>query len=625
MLDIPAAHYWVILAFALYLIGVMVFSFFSHRVMSKGSFVNSYFLGNRGLGGWVLALTVAATAVSGGTFMGFPSLIYTNGWVMALWICSYMVVPLTAMALMGKRINQVARISGAVTMPDVFRDRFQSPTLGILATLLILLFLTFNLVAQFKAGGLVLREAIRLNPPPAEVLEISVSPERQLVVKFSSNGNETTQRTAMPTKTAQFIGHEVDPDARAVRVKFVDDGREMTKLVRFPAELLTIPGFGWKVEKGYLIGLLLFAFTVIAYTTYGGFWAVTMTDVFEGLVMLGGVLLMAILAINAVPTAPSGATGLAAANEWLIAQDPALVYGPGFNGFLPLGMAFSFYLMWSMSSAGQPSGMVRLMAFKDTGSLRRALVLVAFYYMIVYSAIIIIFICARAIFPTEYLREMGSEGEPDAIMPAMALKVAPSPFLAGLLLAAPYAAIMSTVAAFLLMISSSLVRDLYQRSLNPNASQKSMKILSYSVTALVGVVVMLGAMNPPSFLQYIIVFTGSGQSCAFLMPMLFLLFWKRTTKAGALAGMLLGVGSVLGLYALGWIDNRTQDQPDLWVRSLLGWLPGWGEIRSDKFAPLTPLGLDPLFWGMIGSLLGTVLVSKITRSDPAQTARYFPE
>src|SRR5262245_9380328 len=119
----------VLVAFALYLVGVAALGVFAHRYMTKGSFVKEYFLGNRGLGPWVLALTIAATAISGGTFMGFPSLIYSKGWVMALWICSYMVVPLTAMVWLGKRMNQVARIGGSVYLPVVFRDSLQSPAL----------------------------------------------------------------------------------------------------------------------------------------------------------------------------------------------------------------------------------------------------------------------------------------------------------------------------------------------------------------------------------------------------------------------------------------------------------------------------------------------------------------
>src|SRR5262245_36057861 len=252
-IDLAPDSWQVLVAFACYLVGVVLLGVFSHRYLSKGSFVKEYFLGNRGLGPWVLALTVAATAISGGTFMGFPSLIYTNGWVMALWIASYMVVPLMTMALMGKRINQVARIAGAVTVPDVLRDRFGSAALGVVSTLLILLFLVFNLVGQFKAGATVMEQAMRL--PPGSV---------------------------------------------------------------------QVPLVGAVIEQGYLVGLLVFALTVIAYTTYGGFWAVTWTDVLEGLVMLIGVVVMAVLAVRAVPSI-DGLHGLEAATEHLRRQDPRVV------------------------------------------------------------------------------------------------------------------------------------------------------------------------------------------------------------------------------------------------------------------------------------------------------------
>jgi SSS family transporter len=545
----------VLVAFAGYLVGVMTLGIVAHRYLKRGSFVKEYFLGNRGLGPWVLALTIAATAVSGGTFMGFPSLIYTNGWIMALWIASYMVVPITTMALMGKRINQAARISGSVTVPDVLRDRFQSPAFGLLATCLILLFLTVNLVAQFKGGGLVMKEAMRL--PPAVV---------------------------------------------------------------------TLPAVNWEIDQGYLIGLIVFAGTVIAYTTYGGFWAVTWTDVLEGLVMLFGVVLMAILAVLAVPAIEVNGqtlTGLAAATERLRQEDPALVQGPGPKNFLPLGMAFSFFLMWSLMAAGQPSGMVRLMSFKDTPSLRRALMLVVAYYVLTYISLVIIFVCARAIFPTQYLKDIGSEGQPDSIMPAMTRHLA-HPLLAGLLLAAPYAAIMSTVAAFLLMISSSLVRDIYQRTINPNVSDRTIKIGSYVVTALVGIVVSIGALRPPGFLQYVIVFTGAGQGCSFLAPMVLSLYWRRATRQGMMASMFGGFVAVVGLYVAGWLDAAgyhpyATPEPPAWAQSC-----GWGSERLDAFAPLYVGGVDPLVWGLLVSFTLGILVSLLTKPDEELVRKYFP-
>lgn len=622
-LELAAGSVQVLLAFGAYLVGVMIFGVVSHRFLNNANFVKDYFVGGRGLGAWVLALTVAATAVSGGSFMGFPSLIYTNGWIMALWIASYMMVPLTAMALMGKRINQVARISGAVTLPDVFRDRFNSPTLGLTCTALILLLLTFNLVAQFKAGGLVMKEALSLNPPPVEMTTVEADGDK-VRLTFVQDGQKEIVRIPAPSKDARLLSHAVEQERREVTVGFLMNGKEVTKKVRFPAAKMNVPLVG-RIDQGYFLGLLLFAFTVVAYTTYGGFWAVTWTDVFEGIVMLIGVILLAVLAVRAVPLhEATGTTGLPAASAHLMDQDPALVYGPGPKNYMPFGMAVSFFLMWSVTSPGQSGGMVRLMSFKDSASLRRAMVLVAFYYVVVYLALVIIFICARAIFPTEYLRDMGSEGEPDSIMPAMARKVAPSPFVAGLLLAAPYAAIMSTVAAFLLLISSGLVRDLYQRTLSPNASQRSIKIGSYIVTALVGLIVMIGAMNPPSFLQYIIVFTGMGQGCSFLFPMLFTLYWRGTTKQGALAGMLGGFFAVVGLYALGWLDFRTRSTPEHWAQRVFGGLPGWGEERSDAFAPLSLGHLEPVAWGLLASIVLTIVVSKLTRIDATQQAKYFP-
>jgi sodium/pantothenate symporter len=514
----------VLCAFVGYLVGVMALGIWSHRLVKKGNFVKNYFVGGRQLGAWVLALSVAGTAISGGSFTGFPALIYTNGWVMALWIASYMIVPLTAMALIGKRLNQVARVNGSVTVPDVFRDRFNSPTLGLVATLLIFMFLVFNMVAQFKSGGLVLRTALGL-----------------------------------------------------------------------PKNDLHIPVLGGTIDQGYLIGLCIFAFTVVAYTAYGGFWAVTWTDVLEGIVKIGGVTMLAILAVRAVG-------GLDAATEKLREQDPALVQGPGPGAFLPLSMAFSFFLMWSLSSAGQPSGMVRLMSFKDSQSLRKAMIVVCGYYVVTYSCLVIIFICARAIYPTEFLRSNG--GIPDSVMPEMARRLAPNPLIAGMLLASPFAAVMSAVAAFLLVISSSLVRDIYQRSINPNVSAKTMKVLSYSVTILVGTAVLIAALKPPDFLQYLIVFTGTGQSCSFLFPMLCCLYWRRATKRGVLAGMLGGGLTVVALYVIGW---------------------KWGgEGRPDDFAPYYLFGFDPLVWGLSVSLSLCVCVTKMTKHDPAQVARYFP-
>src|SRR5918998_807991 len=128
----------------------------------KGSFLEKYFLGNRSLGAFAVALTAAV--MSGGTFVGFPSLVYSFGWVVALWIASYMSAPLTVLGILGKRIGQLSRKTGAITLPDLFRERFGSPALGLLTSLLIMVFLTVNLVPQFKAGALIMKIVLPARP-----------------------------------------------------------------------------------------------------------------------------------------------------------------------------------------------------------------------------------------------------------------------------------------------------------------------------------------------------------------------------------------------------------------------------------------------------------------------------
>src|SRR5262245_22027249 len=147
----------------------------ANRWTERGNFLKGYFRGNRGLGPWSMALT--ATVMSGGTFMGFPALVYQYGWVLALWIASYMVVPLCTFAVLGKRMGQLSRQTGAITVPELLRERFRSPTLGTTASFLMVFILAFSLVGQFKAGAIIM-QLVLPSPPPALAWKVAdQSPE----------------------------------------------------------------------------------------------------------------------------------------------------------------------------------------------------------------------------------------------------------------------------------------------------------------------------------------------------------------------------------------------------------------------------------------------------------------
>jgi SSS family solute:Na+ symporter/sodium/pantothenate symporter len=259
-----------------------------------------------------------------------------------------------------------------------------------------------------------------------------------------------------------------------------------------------------------------------------------------------------------------------------------------------VSLAISFFFMWAISGAGQPQYMVRLMAFKNARTLRYAIITVTVYYSLIYIPLVLIFVCARVLLP-------GVENA-DQIMPMMAVfltKGAGVNWLAGLLIAAPFAAVMSTVDSYLLVVSSSLVRDIYQRNLSPDASERTMRWLSYLATLLVGGIAMAGAINPPRFLQDIIVYTGSGLAACFLFPMVAALYWPRANLAGCLSGMLGGFGIHLALHIAGRFTNGEFVQPYLLF------------------------GYSPVVIGLLTSLCCVVLVTGLTPPPPEQLVRRY--
>lgn len=510
-----------LIAFTLISLGLGIVAHWAER----GAFLRRYFLGNRTLGPFAVALTAAV--MSGGTFMGFPSFVYSFGWVVALWIASYMVAPVTVLGLLGKRIGQLSRRTGAITLPDLFRERFASPALGILTSVLIILFLTCNLIPQFKGGGIILKTVL----PPGWI----------------------------------------EGFAAASPFSFSD-----------PA---------------YILGLLIFTTTVVTYTAYGGFLAAVWTDVFQSLIMAVGVIILLPLALMASGGLSQGtADGIAQTNV-------DFAYGPGAGyAFHPIGLAVSFFFMWAITGIGQPSTMVRLMAFKDSRTLRYSILCLTAYNLVIYIPLVLIFICARSILP--------NLEKPDEVMPTLVLALT-NPYISGVILAAPYGAVMSTVSGFLLVIASGLVRDVYQRFIRPEATEQEIARASYAVTLGIGLFVALVAMNPPQYLQLIIVFSSTGMASAFLIPAVLGAYWRRATAAGAISAMVVGAATALGLYAAGII-----------ARAYFGYVPSIGPKSS--ISPYYLLGLDPCVWGLTASLVAGIIGSLLSAPpDPARVSLLF--
>lgn len=476
-------------AFGLYLALTFVLAYLARKRRGSGGFLPEFFVGGRSIGPWVLGLTWIATAASGGTFIGAPALAHANGWSVMLWISGYIVVATVGFGLLGRRIAELGRRTGALTFPDLLRDRFESQAIGVASGIAMLALHTSFIVAQYIAG--------------ARVLEA----------------------------------------------------------------VMGLP---------YVWGVLGFAVIVSLYTAYGGFRAVAWTDSFQAVVMLVGVLATVAFGI-------SKAGGLPATYGALVAQSQDLVTPVGPDGFLPLPSAISFFFIWPLAVAGQPALITRFLASKDTPSLRRASLLIGCYILLLYPAVIFVGILGRVLVP--------DLATGDHAMPATILAVVP-PAVAGLVLAAPMAAIMSTISSFLLVASGAIARDLYQRNSKQPISVGQARLMTHLSIAVVASVAVAFALRPPDYLQYIVIFSGTGLAATFLIPTLLAVYWTRMNRLGCLWGISAGFLSFLIQYAL--------------------------------YGTRSWLGMDPFVWALAFSAAGCVAGSLTSAKDPRELlALYF--
>lgn len=589
---VPHGGVGTIVALAVFILASGWIGVLANRAVHSGSFMKGFFLGNRGLGAWALALT--ATVQSGGTFMGFPSLVYTYGWIATLWIGSYMVVPITGFGILGKRLAQLSRRLGAITIPDFFRERFNSPALGLVSSICILFYMSFMMIAQFKAGAIVMK----LSWPGTKSFAMSedftnYSFKPELVGKLQSKGLSSASADHLTA-----IANKQFPDAAALKA-------ELAKFLskdELKAHETAIVTAATPLDWLYFMGLIIFTLTVVGYTMAGGFLAAVWTDLFQSIMMFGGVVLLLVLSVLQVG-------GLEQASITAVQQTgPGYIFGPGYDPeaqgrlFLPLSLAISFFVLWVYSGLSSPAGMVRIMACDSTQTLRRSIYLLSIYNCFIYIPLIIICVCGRTLFP-----DLGTSHS-DEIIPRMALQTTKDlplgSFWAGLILAAPFGAIMATVSSYLVVISSGLVRDIYQRFIEPNASEARLRWLSHAAMVLVGAIAVAANIKPVSYLQAVVVFSSTGTACTFLIPALMAAFWRRASVGGVLAAMVSGAGMALGLYLIGICGWET----------LLGLPtnPLMGQVTT--FRPYYLLGCDPIVWGLGTSLLAGVLVSLIT--DP---------
>lgn len=282
----------------------------------------------------------------------------------------------------------------------------------------------------------------------------------------------------------------------------------------------------------YTTALFIFAVSVLVYVVIGGFRAVAVTDAVQGGVMVIGTLILLIAVIIAGGGVPN-------IMQDLLAENPRLLTPYGNEGNLSAAYVSSFWILVGVGVVGLPQMAVRAMSYKNTRSMHRALVIGTIVTGFIMLNMHLIGIFARPILPGVEIA--------DTVIPLVTLKVLPA-WLAGIVLAAPLAAIMSTVDSLLILVSSSIVKDVYINYIKPDASEKSIKRLSFGVTTLLGSIVFLLALNPPDLLIFLNLFAFGGLEAAFIWPVVLGLYWSYGNKYGAIASMITGIISYIALH-----------------------------------------------------------------------------
>lgn len=327
--------------------------------------------------------------------------------------------------------------------------------------------------------------------------------------------------------------------------------------------------FGASYQSMMIAGALF----VVIYTFLGGFLAESASDFMQAVVMIFAltvILITGTLAAGGLQAVVDNAKNIPGFFTFFGIASPSVdasgvqqvangapVFGEaGSYGFLTIISTLS----WGLGYFGMPQVLLRFMAIRKTDELVRARRIATVWVVISLAAAVLIGLMGRAMFPVHETLNTASGAENVFIVLSRHLL---PPLLAGLVMAGILAATISSSDSYLLIAASAVSLNIFKGILKKDASDKQVMTMSRIILLLIAVVGVIIAMDENSVIFTIVSFAWAGFGAVFGPIMLFSLFWKRTTQAGAVAGMVTGgvmvflwklalkpLGGVFGIYEL---------------------------------------------------------------------------
>jgi sodium/proline symporter len=306
----------------------------------------------------------------------------------------------------------------------------------------------------------------------------------------------------------------------------------VTMVTAYTAAQLTAMGkafegfIGTTYQTGTLVGLGFILF----YTTVGGFKAVAYSDLVQGVLMFAGLLVMPFV-------------GMAAAGGWdavftnLRAQDPALLAPMGAAGLtVPGVVSAAGFVAVGLAFLGAPQLLVRWISARDQREIARGGWIASACMVVFDLGAVFTGMAGRALLP--------GLGDAESVLPAMSQALLPATFV-GVYLVIVLAASMSTVDSLLILVSSSIARDIVQHVFGPRITDRHIARIGQVSTVVIGLAALAFAMGEVRLIFWFVLFAWSGLASAFTPVVLCALFWRQTTRVGAIAGMVAGFATAI--------------------------------------------------------------------------------
>jgi len=313
--------------------------------------------------------------------------------------------------------------------------------------------------------------------------------------------------------------------------------------------------FGISQKTGMVIG----AMVIIFYTMMGGFFAVAWTDMIQGIIMIGTLVVLPLVGLVELMEEGGGAGQLAG----LVAEEghPLTSLTGGRTGWAAAALIISG-LSWAFGYMGQPHLLTRFMSIKSAEKIKISRRIAIAWAIPAFTGAVIIGVIGAGLYG------QGMFDDIEKVMPHLANELLPA-WLAGIFVSGAIAAMMSTADSQLLVISSSVIEDFFHRTLHREVGDRALLRGSRIITIVVGLTGFIIALTSDKLIFSMVSYAWAGLGSSFGPAVLLLLTWKKVTYQGVIAGMVTGFTSTVVWSELPALDAQISVRFVSWVLAIL--------------------------------------------------------